>query len=139
MNIKTILDEMGLRYEVESSGQTTFINPEWRVTTQNGATVFGTWDTYEDGNQAYGEAKRLGHTGINLAMRGVGVVEFDDGTFLLIHSDDGMPILTADMGDGSTFRYLLSQMAKYDTSTAFHQWAGRYASIACNDSTIVNH
>ena len=143
LTIKAILDEMGLAYETD--GQTTFINPQWRVTTQNGGNVWGTWDTYQEAEDAAGEAKRLGHTGINLAMRGIGIVEFDDGNdewdgqFMLIHSDDGMPILRADIGDGATLRTLLEQFQRRDNASEFAQWAGDYAARACNDTTIINH
>jgi hypothetical protein len=139
LTIKAILNEMGLAYETESSGQTVFVCPQWRVTTQNGANIWGTWNTYKEADEACTEAKRLGHTGINLAMRGIGIVDDDDGQFMLIHSDDGMPILRADIGDGATLRTLLEQFQRRDNASEFHTWAQGYAQIFTQDTTLINH
>lgn len=137
MEIKTILDEMGLRYEVD--GGTIYVEPRWRITTDVGANIWGTWNTEAEADEAYEHARRLGLPNILRSFMSLGIESQDDGGYLLFDGDDGMPILSGDIGDGRTLQYLIQRYTVTGSIRDFAVWAGRYASTACNDTSIINH
>ena len=133
--IEDVLNEIGVRYEFDKYVPCYYIEPRWRVTTDKGAHIWGTWDCEEKANEGYQVALRLGRPHVSLTQLGIGIAEIQDGQFLMFHADDGLPILSADIGDGETLRRLIAQSLTRN-STEFHAWAQGYAEVYCQDSTI---
>ncbi|QED28254.1 hypothetical protein FRD01_13630 [Microvenator marinus] len=133
--IEDVLKEIGVRYEFDEYVPCYYIEPRWRVTTDRGAHIWGTWDCEKKADEGYRVAKRLGLPNISQTMMGLGIAELQDERFLIFHADDGLPIISGDIGDGETIRRLVEQSLKMD-ALEFDQWAGDYAEHYCQDKTL---